>query len=662
MLSGLPSQRASVRRNDTRRGSPLQRSLTEMYMHRPSLEHHITAHRVASPSGILPARVIHPAKLSGLPPLVVLHGISRNADELGDLFTPESDRSGQIIVVPHFSEERWPHFQRPSRSTRPDQALLGLLSRLSIIDPALVGRFDLFGHSGGAQLAHRFAMLYPQKVARLSLAAAGWYCLPDTSMAYPYGLATNAAPDSKSWARRHEQALPSYLRLSVRVFVGTEDTERDESLRQNPAVDRIQGSTRIARAQTYVDRFRAAALERGITPDIALTRLPGVAHDVAHAIQQGELAARITTGARPLTQADHVHFRTDSMTQESFAPVADAKWTFSSRRVDRACVAGMDSDFVAARAGDLILAQVESLGQHQRVQLSSGRPSAIYPGDMLVLACGARYAPDQFEGLAEIDPAGADLLAGGGCIGRMVARNERIKNATRLLPVGRLLDRAGRPLNLNQFALPPLGRVDDIPAIFVLGTAMNSGKTLATAQLTLGLRRAGYKVAALKGTGTGAFGDFNEYTDSGAHWVADFTDAGMVSTYQEPLDRVKDGLNLLLAHATERGCQIAVVEIADGLFQPETGALIADPWFRNRLSSLIFACGGAVAAAGGVAELARHGLRPDVLTGLLSASPMATAEAERATGVPVLRKSDLSDPAEANVFALRAFAAERQAM
>lgn len=338
------------------------------------------------------------------------------------------------------------------------------------------------------------------------------------------------------------------------------------------------------------------------------------------------------------------------------AALAAAKWTFSTRRVDRGLVAGMDCGFDAARAGDLILAQVESLGQHQRVQLTTGRPSTIYPGDMVVLACGARYAPDQFEGLARIDPAGADLLAGGGCIGRVVARNERIRPATRLIPVGRLLDGSGRPLNLDRFALPHSDRGDEIPAVFVLGTAMNSGKTLATAQLALGLRRAGYRVAALKGTGTGAFGDVNEYSDTGAHLVADFTDAGMVTTYREPLARVRMGLRRLLGHAAAEGCEIAVVEIADGLFQRETGQLIADAWFRRRQSGLVFACGDAVAAAGGVAELARHGLRPDALTGLLSCSPMAAAEAVAATGIAVLRKSDLSDPAEANGFARRALA------
>lgn len=349
------------------------------------------------------------------------------------------------------------------------------------------------------------------------------------------------------------------------------------------------------------------------------------------------------------------------MTHDMLSSLTDAKWTFSTRRVNHTDIAGMDTAFAAARPGDLILAQVESLGQHHRVQLSTGRPSLIYPGDMVVLACGARYAPDQFEGLAEIDPNGADLLAGGGCIGRMVSRNERIKNATRLLPVGRLLDATGKPVNLRRYALPPTTAASDIPVIFVLGTAMNSGKTLATAQLSLGLRRAGYKVAALKGTGTGAFGDLNEYADTGAHWVADFTDAGMVTTYREPLGRIKAGLELLLDHAAQRGCQIAVMEIADGLFQRETGALIADPWLRARQSSVIFACGDAVAAAGGVSELARHGLRPDALTGIVSCSPMAVAEAETATGVPVLRKGDLADPAEANVFALRAFGTDRRA-
>ena len=113
-------------------------------------------------------------------------------------------------------------------------------------------------------------------------------------MAYPYGLGADETPGSLTWARRHDQALPSYLRLGVAVFVGTDDTLRDESLRQSAELDRVQGRTRIARAETYVVRFRAAARARGILPDIALTRLPGVSHDVAQAITQTQLARRVT--------------------------------------------------------------------------------------------------------------------------------------------------------------------------------------------------------------------------------------------------------------------------------------------------------------------------------------------------------------------------------
>lgn len=268
-------------------------------MHRPNFTTDISHHHVASPSGSLPARVIHPAGLSGLPPLVVLHGIARNADDLVEHFLPEAAKSGRMIVVPHFSERAWPHFQRPCRAARPDLALLALLEHLAVAYPAFAGRLDLFGHSGGAQLAHRFAMLYPHKVGRLNLVAAGWYCLPDTGMAYPYGLGADAAPESLTWTRRHTQGLSMYLRLPVRVFVGTADCERDEALRTNASLDLEQGKTRIARAETYVARFRAAARARGIAPDISFTRLHGVAHDVGEAIRLGGVAARVTAADMP---------------------------------------------------------------------------------------------------------------------------------------------------------------------------------------------------------------------------------------------------------------------------------------------------------------------------------------------------------------------------
>jgi pimeloyl-ACP methyl ester carboxylesterase len=278
--------------------------MQEITMPNKAFRSNVASHRVASASGTLFARVIRPERLLHPTPLVVLHGISRNAAELVTLFRPEAERNGRQIVIPHFTEARWPTFQRPGQSARPDQALLALLSHLAVVDPAFAGYVDLFGHSGGAQLAHRFAMLYPHRVRKLNLAAAGWYCLPDTSMAYPYGLAADATPSSLSWARRHEQALPCYLGLGVRVFVGTQDTLRDESLRVGPELDRVQGRNRVIRAENFVERFRAAAQMRGIMPDIGLVRLPGVTHDVAQAIAKADLARLVTQEADvPLAKA-----------------------------------------------------------------------------------------------------------------------------------------------------------------------------------------------------------------------------------------------------------------------------------------------------------------------------------------------------------------------
>jgi hypothetical protein len=336
-----------------------------------------------------------------------------------------------------------------------------------------------------------------------------------------------------------------------------------------------------------------------------------------------------------------------AITTDPATLLASAYWSFSTRRVQRADACRLHHNYTTVSPGDLVLARVLKLGQHCGIQLPEGRRAALSPGDLIVMPCGARYAPDQFEGVAEIDPGGADMLAGGGCLGRARARHDRMRPATRVLPLGCLVNAEGNPVNVSDYALPPAAAPATLPLIAVVGTAMNSGKTLATARLAMGLRQAGLRVAALKGTGTGSFGDYHSYVDSGAHYVADFTDAGMATTYMMPISKVREGIDRLLCASEAAGCDVAVMELADGLLQRETAALLADPGLRDRMSGMVFACGDAVAAVGGVAELRRLGHEPDALTGLVSCSPMACEEARAATGIRVVGKAALADPAEA---------------
>lgn len=328
--------------------------------------------------------------------------------------------------------------------------------------------------------------------------------------------------------------------------------------------------------------------------------------------------------------------------------LARAKWAFSTRRVQQTDAIALSDSYARAKPGDLILGRVLSISSHSNIQLTTGRKSELFLDDLVVLACGARYAADQFEGVAEISVTGADMLAGGGCLGRMVARNERIKPPTRIEPLGLILRQDGKCMNLDDYALPEASGHATLPVICVVGAGMNAGKTTATASLIYGLRQAGWAVAGLKATGTGAFGDYNAYVDAGAAYVGDFTDVGMVSTYLEPKSRIVSGMNRLLLEAETRGCDVAVLEIADGIIQKETAALLSDPAVRGRMGGFIYASSEALSATGGVQTLREMGIRPSALTGMISCSPLAAAEATRVTGVEVITKSGLCDPAVAS--------------
>ncbi len=323
---------------------------------------------------------------------------------------------------------------------------------------------------------------------------------------------------------------------------------------------------------------------------------------------------------------------------------AQTKWAFTTRRVDRQDVAGINRHVENAVPGDMVFGKIIEIGQHKKIQLAEGRLSQSYLGDYVVAACGDRYAPDQFEGVAEIDPEGADLIAGGGLIGRMREFHARMAPPTRVLPIGLLTDRYGETINVANYGLAHGSVPRDMLVIGVVGASMNAGKTTAAASLAHGLSRAGYRVAVLKATGTGAFGDFNAYLDAGADVVADFTDAGMASTYLQPIERIERGFEALLAHAKYQGASIAIVELADGIFQRETAQILNGSVIRDTLSGVLYAAPDAVGAVGGVSILRKMGIDPLAVSGMVSCSPLAVQEAQPITQVPIVSREELRDP------------------
>ncbi|PKN42582.1 MAG: DUF1611 domain-containing protein [Deltaproteobacteria bacterium HGW-Deltaproteobacteria-18] len=347
-----------------------------------------------------------------------------------------------------------------------------------------------------------------------------------------------------------------------------------------------------------------------------------------------------------------------STTDEVFMncqPLEDArkkriKWAYTTRNVESAIVQTLVSGIVQPTAGDLLLAQVERIGQHPRLELTTSRRAEMFEGDEIAVVFGNRYAPDQFEAMVPDKLSTCHLVAAGGVAARMLNQHTKMKRPTRIKPLGLLADANGNPINLSGFCLPKPAAISRTPLVVVIaGTSMNSGKTTACASLVKGFARRGLRVAAAKITGTGAGSDYRALVDAGADPVYDFLDAGYVSTYR--LER-HDLVNIVMTiggHLAAANPKVIVLEVADGLLQRETSRLFQIPEFMNWIDGVIFTANDALGAQAGVTWLAARQLPVIATTGVLTSSPLAIREAACATGLPVFKTLSLAKPAVASL-------------
>jgi len=327
---------------------------------------------------------------------------------------------------------------------------------------------------------------------------------------------------------------------------------------------------------------------------------------------------------------------------------AGVKWSFVTRNVPIDAVSHVEMRMQhAPQPGDLVLARVQKISQHTRIQLRCGRRSLLYQGDLLLLAYGHRYAPDQFEAEIPQDLDECHLVAGGGIAARAVSKHSGLKWPTSIRPEGLCIGAAGEVANLRDYGVQAYssGPRTRKPVVAVLGTSMNAGKTTAAASLTRGLTLADRRVATVKATGTGAGNDLWAYQDAGAHLVLDFTDAGHPSTFRLPAAVIEACFARLLDIAlSQSDVDVVVVEIADGLLQPETEALVRSRTYADYVTQTLFASGDAMGAVAGVQILGSLGVRPGAIVGLVTASQLAAAEAAKATGIDTFSKSQLESP------------------
>ncbi|MDX8390807.1 MAG: hypothetical protein R8M38_10000 [Mariprofundaceae bacterium] len=293
------------------------------------------------------------------------------------------------------------------------------------------------------------------------------------------------------------------------------------------------------------------------------------------------------------------------------------------------------------KSGDLIYGVIEYVGQHAFLENKEGRRHSIYDGTRAIFVVGNRYSPDYYEGFvpSTLQPT-IDLLSQSGLVGEMRCKSTMVGDPTRVRVLGFVCDQEAQVINTTQFSKIAIKRPvkpdNRAKMILSIGTAMNSGKSVAAAACCWGLSSMGHTVNATKVTGTASLKDILLMEDNGASQIADFTHMGHPSSYMMEENDLLDMFCSLDVKFASTAKNYWVVEFADGILQRETEMLLRSEIVRSRIDKLIFCAQDTFGAIGGLKVLKEEfDLVPDAISGVCSSSPLGVRELQRYTDLPI---------------------------
>jgi hypothetical protein len=228
---------------------------------------------------------------------------------------------------------------------------------------------------------------------------------------------------------------------------------------------------------------------------------------------------------------------------------------------------------ITAAEGFVLAVRIrEDKATYNTVEDITGRMLSLRGGDVLAGTLGARRALRGYAGVVPRTIAVGDVLDVlnlGGILGRCTSANPEIGPPFKAEVLGAILafpelgDRIGRPANIGDHAVPPSDRLDaTVPVVYVAGTCMNAGKTVAATELVRGLTRSGLRVAAAKLTGVSLMRDALFMLDAGAIAALTFNDVGIASTHAGITVTAAKGIFNRLAAAKP---DVIVAELGDGI-------------------------------------------------------------------------------------------------
>ena len=309
-------------------------------------------------------------------------------------------------------------------------------------------------------------------------------------------------------------------------------------------------------------------------------------------------------------------------------------------------------EIVAAEGYVLAVRILEDKSTYNTVEDLSGRMVSLRKGDILAGVLGARRALRGYAG--EVPSAISigdviNVLNLGGILGKCTSANSEIGPPFKAEVLGAVLafpelgDRVGRPAHIKDGAVPTADQlVSGVPVVYVAGTCMNAGKTVAATELVRGIARAGFKVAATKLTGVSLMRDSLSMRDAGAMSAITFNDAGAASTHAGMTVPVAKGIFNRLAKDSP---DVIVAELGDGILG-EYGVqdILADPELAGVGAAFVMAAPDPVGCWGSVQLMRdRFNLPVTVLTGPATDNEVGNDYIKASLGVPAFNARKQAD-------------------
>lgn len=213
--------------------------------------------------------------------LFIIHGNSRNPDDYLKTWKKLTKAKNVALFAPHFKRNLFVSFNTLQMSTSNgdirSNSDLYLNNSIDILFEYVKSKFDLktpkydiYGHSAGAQFVHRYLLMSEDPKVNTAVAAnAGWYTFLNGAN-FPYGVKNPPI-------LLRDSNVKKFLSMDLHILIGSNDTDVNSSLNKSDGAQN-QGLNRLQRAKNFFEYTEQIVKQNDLEFNWKYQLVPGAPH------------------------------------------------------------------------------------------------------------------------------------------------------------------------------------------------------------------------------------------------------------------------------------------------------------------------------------------------------------------------------------------------